>query len=167
MNKKWFSLITLGLAVILAIPALTGCTNNAVSPTSIIEPVDEFALTVAKVNQDSTSVEITEWTTGKKSALTTHNPDFTKILQFLSASTTKQVTSKSATVVENGKTVTVPRTIPYPMGFIMTFDLKDGSKVKFNVTSDNIWFETDEAIYQASVSPDLYSLAKLSIGVAD
>jgi hypothetical protein len=169
MNRKWLSLITLGLALILAIPSLTGCTSNAPSSTSTMEPgyqLDEFAAFVAKANQYSTSVEIMEWTTGKKTVLTKDSQDFTEILRLLKASTTKQVTNKSANMVENGKTVTVQRTIPYPMGFIMTFDLKDGSKIKFNVTSDNIWFETDEAIYQASVNPDLYSMAK-SISVAD
>ncbi len=167
MNKKWLSLIVLGLALILAVPALTGCTDNSPS-VSLTEPeLNGFASAVAMVNRDSISAEVTEWTTGNKVTFTRDNPNFTEILRLLGASTTEQVTSESAIVVENGKTVTVQRTIPYPMGFIITFDLKDGSKVKFNVTSDNIWFETDEAIYQASASPELYSLAKSSIGVAD
>jgi len=82
------------------------------------------------------------------------------MLQFINASTVIQTTTKTATTIENGKTVTIQRTDPYPMGYIVKFYFQDGSQVKFNVTSDNIWFETDAAIYQASVSPDLYSLLK-------
>src|SRR3989304_7853354 len=153
MTKKRLPLIVLGLALILTVPALIGCTDNAPF-VSLTEPeLNGFASAVAMVNQDSSSVEVMEWTTGNKVTFTRGNPNFTEILRLLSTSTTKQITSESDIVVENGKTVTVQRTIPYPMGFIMTFDLKDGSKVKFNVTSDNIWFETDEAIYQASGSP--------------
>ncbi len=131
MKKKWLLLITLGLAFILAMPALTGCgsTSPTASPTAPTPttPVDEYALTVAKVQDSTTSFEITEYTTGKKSGGTTSFPEFTKILQLLDASTVKQTTTKTATTIENGKTVTVPRTIPYPIGFIITFYLKDGS----------------------------------------
>lgn len=156
MNKKMLLLIILELALILVTP-LVGCMPMpAPTPTTTL---NEYALSVARL-QGSSSVRITEWTTGKIATLAAYRPDFTKMLQFINASTVIRTTTKTATTIENGKTVTIQRTVPYPMGYIVKFYFQDGSQVKFNVTSDNIWFETDAAIYQASVSPDLYSLLK-------
>ncbi len=169
MNKKRLLLIILGLVLILAVSGLMGCNKNTTTPTRLpgYQPLDEYMSTVSLINNDSVSVEIVEYTTGKEVSLTRGNPSYDEILRLLSASTTEKTTLKTGTTIESGKTVTVQRTIPYTMGYILTFDLKSGRKVKFDVTSDSIWFETDEAIYQASVSPDLCSLAKSAIEVAN
>jgi len=142
--------------LILAASALGGCTATSTSLTSASESVDEFALALTRVNQDSISVEVKKWTTGMKVIVLEDDTNFSKVLEYFNASNTKQITSKSATMVENGKTVTAQRTIPYPMGFILNFCLKDGSKVESNVTSDNIWFETGESIYEITVDPDFF-----------
>ncbi|MDD5537384.1 MAG: two-component regulator propeller domain-containing protein [Candidatus Omnitrophica bacterium] len=145
--------------------------GNAASstPTSLpgYQPSDEFVSSVSLVNNNSVSVEIVEYTTGKGVSLTRGNPNYDEMLRLLSTSTTEKTTLKTGTVTENGKTITVQCTVPYTMGYILTFDLKSGREVKFNITSDSVWFETDEAIYQASVHADLFSLAKSVISVAN
>ena len=120
---------------------------------------NEYPLAIAKI-QDSTSLQITNYATGKKSAFIRNNPNFTKILQLFSASTLIQTTNKAKTIIENGKAKTVEVGIPYPMGYIATFYLNDGSKLNFDVIPNNIWFETDNAICKASVSLELHSLIK-------
>jgi hypothetical protein len=63
-------------------------------------------------------------------------------------------TLKTQTIVENGVTKTIQVTIPYAYGYILTFGMEDGSEIWFNCSGDTVWFETQEAIYQASFSSD-------------
>ncbi len=169
MNKKRLLLINLALGLIVAVSGLIGCTQYTTTPTRLpgYQPSDEFVSSVSLVNNDSISVEIVEYTTGKEVSLTRGNPSYDEILRLLSASTTEKTTLKTGTTIESGRTVTVQRTIPYAMGYILTFDLKSGRKVMFDVTSDRIWFETDEAIYQASINADLFTLVKSAISLSN
>ena len=89
-----------------------------------------------------------------------NDPAYGELLRRLAASTIQRVTSKSTTVVHNGTTTTAQVTIPYTLAIMLTFHLADGSEAEFDITDEAVWFETDDAIYQASVSPELYSFTR-------
>ena len=85
-------------------------------------------------------------------------PVYEKILGYLKSSTLKKATEK--TVVQGTTTVSV--TIPYPYGYLLTFELNDGSKLKLDLVTENgvgvIWFESESTIYEVQVSSDLVKL---------
>ena len=128
--------------------------------TADVTTSDDFATTLKKVAQESTSVEIRGFPVGVNVMVFSNDPAYGELLRRLAASTIQRVTSKSATVVHNGTTTTAQVTIPYTLAIMLTFHLTDGSEAEFDITDEAVWFETDDAIYQASVSPELYSFTR-------
>jgi hypothetical protein len=116
---------------------------------------DEFAESLAKALRDSNTLDVLRYSTGRTVRLTRDDSRYDTLAGSLRASTTQNVTNKSTVVIENGTPKTIDVTVPYALGIVLTFKLGDGSELKFNCTSRNVWFETDRAIFQASVSADL------------
>ncbi len=127
-------------------------------------PRDEFAESVLKVARDSVRLEIARYASGKTVSLTRDTPEYGPIVTALKSSATQQVTSKTTVVIENGTPKRIDVTIPYARGIILTFKLNDGTELKFNCTSSDVWFETDRATYQASVNPDLMPFLERLLG---
>lgn len=112
-----------------------------------------FSEAVEKVSLDSVRVEIRDVVSGKSIVVDRGDPRFEEVLGYLKTSPLKKITHKTKTIVEENQTATVSVTIPYPWGRVLYFELKDGSKIWFNCATENVWFETDQAIYQASFDP--------------
>ena len=117
--------------------------------------LDDFTASLAKVEQASVSVEVLKYATGKMITLNRGTADYTTLLTLLRASGTTQVTNKTTTVIENGKPTNIDVTVPYAKGIILTFEIADGPEIEFDCTTQHVWFEADQAIYQASVDPEL------------
>jgi len=125
--------------------------------------LDDFTASLAKVEQASVSVEVLKYATGKTVTLDRGTTDYSTLLTLFRASSTTQVTNKTATVIENGKPTTIDVTVPYAYGIILTFKMTDGAEVKLDCTTDHIWFETDQAIFQASISPESYPMLEAMV----
>jgi len=125
--------------------------------------LDGFTASLAKVQQASISAEVLNYGTGKQVTLNRGTSDYSTLLKLLRASNTTQVTNKRTTVIENGKPTTIDVTVPYAYGIILTFKMTDGAEVKLDCTTDHIWFETDQAIFQASISPELYPMLEAMV----
>ena len=118
----------------------------------IIDRLAEFSEAVRKITSDSISLEIESYVSGKKLMIDRNDPEFEEILQFLSDASAVRVVSKTQLVDNQAVEVT----IPYPYGIFLTFRSKDEAEVWFNsVSSGELWFESDEAIYNVSVNPSL------------
>lgn len=136
-------------------PAATPLTHNTNSATLFEKARQDI--------QDASKLVVSGF---NKPAITISASDsrVSSIQKYLSEAVLKGMTLKTRTMVENGVTSTVSVTIPYPYGYFLTFELKDGSEIRFNCATDNIWFETDEAIYQATFSSDFHAFLDNLIG---
>jgi hypothetical protein len=136
---------------------LIACTGSAPS-VSQTPMLIEYAITLEKVNQNAFSVDIGEYSSTLRVTLPKDDSNFSVILKLLGDSTVQQVTPKHQSLIENGQPTTVTVGIPYAIGTIMSFHMRNGSDIIFNCTTEKIWFETNDAIYQASISPELRAL---------
>lgn len=78
---------------------------------------------------------------------------FKEIIQYLNNSKVNAVTLKTGVVTRGNLTTTTSVTVLYSLGNYLTFMLWNGSTVHFTYEHENIWFETDQAIYQMSFDP--------------
>ena len=80
---------------------------------------------------------------------------FGQILEFLN--NTKVVYTVHKTKEVDNKTVTTV-TVYYPCDWLLYFRLKDWTFIRFILTPDGIFFETETTIYKVSVSHELISM---------
>lgn len=116
---------------------------------------DGFSSAVAKVGR-SYAVQVASGISSENEKLVTigrNDSRLNVIVQYLNSSKVKAVTLKTATITEGNRTTTVSVTIPYSLGNYLIFMLWNGSTVHFTYTWEDIWFETDQAIYQMSLDP--------------
>ena len=113
---------------------------------------------------NSKKLEIEHCVTDARASIDEEDPMFKKILDFIESSTLKKATKK-VIVIEN-RTCYV--TIPYPYGYFLTFELRNGSKLKLNVVPEGtIWFETETTIYEVNVSSGLLEIIKGALSEAE
>lgn len=141
--------ITLIVTVIAILGQASYWCYDATKETTRV--TDEFSEAVRRVVSDSISLEIEEAYSGKRLVIDRSDPELAEILQYLNAASTVRIIPKT-TVVGNQ---TVRVTIPYTYGIFLTFKLEDGSEVWFNLSKRDLWFESDEAIYEVSVDLSL------------
>lgn len=128
-------------------------TVSTVTTTTTMS-VNDFSTAVEQVNHNSLRVVVLDSGSEQKVVMNNTDPRFENLLQHLNNSSLMKTIPKTTTIVEGNRTTTVTTvTIPYPWGYVLTFELKDGSTIWFNCATENIWFETDQAIYQASFDP--------------
>jgi hypothetical protein len=164
LNRQALAILIF-LALVLSVSALSGCALPAKSltvlPSSALSssaPVASemntdmsFEMAIQEI-QDASTLVISGMS---KPVLTiaAADPRMSSIQKYLSEAVLRVTTLKTRMMVENGVTSTVSVAIPYVWGYLLTFELNDGSQIRFNC-SDSIWFETNAAIYQASSSDD-------------
>jgi hypothetical protein len=85
---------------------------------------------------------------GNSVLLKKDDPHFTDLLHYLKDCSSGSVTPKITTTVTNGITETIHITVLYSHDRFLDFSLTDGTILRFSV-SDEVWFETDDAIYNA------------------
>jgi len=107
----------------------------------------------AHTNADDV-MEITDYRTGDKVTLKTDDARFDEIHTFLLNALVQNVTHKTGTTIVNGQTSTVSGTIPYAIGYIITFKTDETTEVKF-VYSGTIWYESEANIYQVTSTTKL------------
>ncbi|MCL2678940.1 MAG: hypothetical protein FWF18_01370 [Dehalococcoidia bacterium] len=140
-------------ALVFAMVASSGCSSSATANA----PVQSFSVAVEQI-QHTTKLTIYNYSASSRSVtLSENDSNLLLIKRCLAESSLQRTTGKFATVVDNGVTTTVQVTIPYAIGYILVFELNDGSQIRFN-SGTSIWFETDKAIYEGSFSADLQAL---------
>jgi hypothetical protein len=98
----------------------------------------------------SVSVEIVKFATGKKVSLNRDDSRYVEFIQLFNFSVTGRF------FIENDKTTAAGRAITYVWGDILTFTLRDGSKVWYNCSGEYIWYDSMETIIQCSFSEDFH-----------
>jgi hypothetical protein len=144
----WVCSIVLALSIV----SLTACDGQKSNPDTISNSNISFSAAVVRI-QDALTLKISFHDLHEIN-LSASDLNMQNIRQYLKESVLKNTTLKMRTIVENGVTTTVEVTIPYAYGYFLTFELEDGNKLWFNCAGEEIWYETDDAIYQASCSAD-------------
>jgi len=145
--------IAIVVIVVIATAGVYIATQPAAPPASTPTSLT-VSEAVGKATSDSVRLEMEELASGKGLVIDRDDPEFGEILHYLNDASTMRVVAK--TTVVNNQTVSV--TVPYPYGVFLTFKLNDGSEVRFDSTSSELWYESDEAVYEASVDPGLYDM---------
>jgi hypothetical protein len=151
MSYRHALVMALLLVPALSIVSLTACDAHKSDPGTISGSNMSFSAAVVHV-QDAANLKLSR--DMQIINLSAYEPSMLRIQQYLSQAVLKNTTFKMRTIVENGVTKTVEVTIPYAYGYFLTFELEDGTELWFNCAGEEIWYETDEAIYQASCSAD-------------
>lgn len=121
--------------------------NSTTLTNTTISSLD-FASAVQHANNDAFKVVIT-WGNENTIVLNDSDPRFEELLLHLNYPTeTKSYLKKFLNGVSVPSSYNV--SIPSPWDYELTFELGDGSSVLFIHESDNIWFDTDQRLYQAS-----------------
>lgn len=154
---KWVTITFLILAASVSFTLLPGCNTQDASqteqPTESTHPIYDYFSAVLLLESDAIRVEIYfPDTSSNRVIIEREDPRFSEIIQHLKNCISGSVTQKTKVIVENGVTETVHLTIPYAYGHFLDFKLKDGTIMHFNV-SDEVWFETEETIYNAIYEP--------------
>jgi hypothetical protein len=126
---------------------------NITKQEEITDNSNGFSSKVTSISKYSLQVTILEYSANQSLVLNNSDPKFEVLLQHLNNSSLLRTMLKTRTVVEGNRTTTTSVTVPYSWGIILTFELDDGSTLRFNCAQDDIWFETEQAIYQASFDP--------------
>ena len=164
--KKYISLTVLFFVLILP---WIGCKDEPSEslPTKstltspVIESVDnppDSEKSLLQVLGYSISVEIVRYATGETVILDRYEPEYAEFMHSFYMSYTGKgfaVIDKSA---DNINSSTVSVTVPYALGYILTYTLLDSSKIQYNCSSDSIWYDTSDAIYKAPFSEDFLGI---------
>jgi hypothetical protein len=158
------------------ISGLSGCGNNESTEGPVSIPpetqVTSPSLSVSDVPSDdyydyeeavwqsegySLSAEI-EWSaTGKKVSIQRDDPQYAEFTRLFHYSAFGSPTSRTAKTVQNENQETIAVTIPYARGYVLTFSLKNSSIIWFNCSSENIWYESKDAIYKGGFDAEFRS----------
>ncbi len=154
---KWFKITLLILVAAVSLALLPGCNlqdaSQAEQPTESTHPIYDYFSAVLLLESDAIRVDIHFSEPINMVIIEREDPRFSEIIQHLKNCISGSVTQKIKVIVENGVTKTVQLTIPYAWGHFLDFELQDGAVMRFNV-SDEVWFETEETIYNAIYKPD-------------
>jgi hypothetical protein len=125
------------------------CSDNKNSSSN------DYVKAVEKVSSSAKELNIQYYfTPNSQITIDKSHPEFEVIIKYLAQF--KLTRSQPRFVVQEGKKVEVA--IPYAMAFILKFNLSDGSEVAFDYGSDEVWFNTEDMIYSASVDSGLYEI---------
>ena len=116
----------------------------------------DFATSIARVRQEGVSVEIQWELSSNKFTLKNDDPKYAQLLDFISSSSIERTIYKQKPTVINSTPTTIHITVDHPYGYITRFKLKDSSTLRFDCAQENMWFQTEDAIYQASMSQEFY-----------
>jgi hypothetical protein len=101
-------------------------------------------------------VEIQWELSSNKFTLKNDDPKYAQLLDFISSSSIERTIYKQKPTVINSTPTTIHITVDHPYGYITRFKLKDSSTLRFDCAQENMWFQTEDAIYQASMSQEFY-----------
>ena len=161
---KGVKLTFLILVASVSFALLPGCTPQDTSqpeqstqqteqPKKLTHAISGYFSAVLLLESDAISVEIHfPDASSNRVIIEREDPRFAEIIQHLKKCISGSITQKTKVIVENGVTKTVHVAIPYAYGHFLDFELQDGAKMRFNV-SDEVWFETEETIYNAIYKP--------------
>ncbi len=151
------------LSVLMMVPVLASCSQNAVVMTPPDPAVQQIAVTypalsytaaVEKVAAEGTWVAITASVDGRVITLNAGTPDFRNLVTRLEeAALTRKIPRYGE---HNGSTIEA--TVSYPVAFTMEFALSDGSVMSFDYGAGQFWFNARDAIYAAATGQDLYDV---------
>jgi hypothetical protein len=152
--------------------AVVSCASSPTptSSTPAAQPVSnsfDFEANLRQVEGYSISAEIEWYATGEKTLLTRDDPRYAEFIHLFNISINGEPLSRTSKDVDNDETPAISRTIPYAWGYILTFTLRDGSKVWFNCSSDNIWFETENDIYKSLFSQEFRLFLEETINIKE
>ncbi len=151
MSYRHVVVVVCSIALVFSIAGLTACDAQKSNPGTISNSNISFSAAVVSV-QEAVNLKVSR--DMQAINLLAYEPSMLRIQQYLSRAVLKNTTLKMKEIVENGVTTTVEVTIPYAYGYFLTFELEDGTELWFNCAGEEIWYETDDAIYQASCSAD-------------
>lgn len=161
-RKAFLSSCLFAVAALVAL-ALASCSRSTAGEVSSplgtpasASTVNGFAAAVSKVGRSSLGVRVVEYASGRSVSLDRSHSRFEGLVQYLDKASVVATTPKMR--AEDRYDIT----IPYAIGYTTDFAMNDGSTVRFDAGS-SLWFETDEAIYQASVDSGLLDLLRDAI----
>jgi hypothetical protein len=141
--------LTLIVSIVSMMLVSASCSENNNTPSN------DYAKAVEKVSTSATELNVQSYSTQNSQInIDKSHPEFEVVIKYLEQS--KLTRSQPRFVVQQGNKVEVA--IPYAIGFILKFHLSDGSEVAFDYGSDEVWFNTEEMIYGASVDSGLYEI---------
>jgi len=119
--------------------------------------VEKWRSIVGTLVSNSVWLEVRDYMTGSRVLVGKGDPVFDGVLGFIESSVLRRVVSK--TIVTNNMTVHV--TVPYPYCYLLTFELRNGVKFRLNLVPEGtIYFETENAIFEVKVDPELVKLVR-------
>jgi hypothetical protein len=143
--QNTFKLMCVISVILMMLMSISCSSDNSGQP-------DDFTRAVANVSSSATGLNILSYTTGQQATIKKDRSEFSSIIDYLEKST---VTRSQARYVENdGKMVEVG--IPYAIAFILEFTFSGDSAVVFDFGIDQVWFNTADMIYSASVDATMY-----------
>ena len=142
---------TLALVSMVFLVLLTGCQNATVNSQNPGPEANEFEGVYRKFRYYSTSVEVTWYASGQKIRVGRDDPRYAELIRAFFYSINAPGSNRIGKGSANGPETTVP----YSLGYVLTFSLLDGSKLVFNCSPDNVWFETRDFIHRLPFSEDL------------
>jgi|WetSurMetagenome_2_1015567.scaffolds.fasta_scaffold05171_7 hypothetical protein len=169
------------IGAIVLLPVLS-CNGNAISSNSstsvpsqsvilpVIESINDPAdseTALLQVKGYSTSAEVLRYTTGESITLNRLDLEYAVFIHSFYMSYTGKGFATFDKSVDNGNSTAVSLTVPYAWGYILTYSLIDGSKIQYNCSSDNIWYDTKDTLFKAPFSEEFRSiLEELFIGTS-
>jgi hypothetical protein len=148
-NSQIIFKLILILAIVSWTPMSAACSENNNGPTN------DYFKAVEKVSSWATELNVQSYSTpNNQITIDKSHPEFEVIIKYLAQS--KLTRSQPRFVDQEGKKTEVA--IPYAMAFILKFILVDSSEVALDYGSDEVWFNTEEMIYGASVQSGLYEI---------
>jgi len=154
MAKKIIAYVTLvGVVIVVLVIIMNYPFYETLTPNKYNVTWNSFTNLVSNAEK----LEVEYYVTGERVLVDKGDPVFNEVLNLLKSSTLRKVTRKTI-VIGNG---TGYVTIPYPYCYLLTFELRNGTKLKFNLIPEGtIWFEIKEAIFEVKVDPKLVRLVR-------
>lgn len=114
----------------------------------------DYIRAVQNISSSAIGLTIKAYTSDRQILVNKERPEFGSIIDYVKGS---KLTWSQPRFVENDAKKTEVA-IPYAIAFVLEFPLSDGSSIVFDYGTDQLWFNTKETIYSASVEPGLYQI---------
>ena len=127
---------------------ISGASSPSAATNNLGDNPYEFEEAMRQAEGYSISTEIEWYATGKKMTLKRDDPRYAEFIKLFRYSAFGPSFSRISKTTINERQETVAVAVPYAWGYILTFNLKDGSTIWFNCSSENTWYETRDTIYK-------------------
>ncbi len=132
------------------VPGLPGAaTPTSATPTAAPNESEKI---FNQFNYYSTSVNVIWYASGQEVRLTRDDPRYAEFMRVFDYS----INAPGGASIAKAGGSEPSTTVPYALGYILTFGLLDGSRVVFNCSSENVWFENRDYIYRRPFSQNLH-----------